>query len=78
MGFHAHLRADGVVLVAGRPMPMTSVRAAVRACFNLVDSAGIHILITAAAPQRNPRRLSALLQQLRVPGVTVYRKKPRP
>ena len=72
VGFHVHLRAAGALLVNGRAVPLSALAWAVQECFNMLDSAGVHVLLTVAPSRRRAAGLTAVLQRLLNPGVSVH------
>ena len=78
VGFHAHLRSNGVLLIEGQPATLGALPKAVQSCFNMLDSAGMHVLLTTAPGQRKSARLTAILKRLLIPGVSVHLYSNRP
>ena len=78
VGFHGHLPSDGTWRVEGRPASVAWLGPAVQSCFNLLDSAGMHVLLTTAPAQRRSARLTAVLKRLLIPGVSVHLYSNRP
>jgi len=66
------------VLIEGRPATVGALVPAVQSCFDMLDSAGMHVLLTIAPGQRRSARLIAVLKRLLIPGVSVHLYSNRP